>query len=165
MNAWQELDRRCAAKNKAGQRCGRAPIAGGTTCILHGSGTEAAKRAAQMRLLAMVEPVLGTFEAILARYEARRCPTCGLPDGNPLPVIKVGQLVLDRAGFAPKIELALQSANDLSHLSLDELIATLEEMLADAIATRDLERRLSDTLAEEKRLQLLLTDGSVIDIT
>lgn len=40
--------RRCAAKSKqSGERCKRAAIVGGTTCKLHGSGTRAAREAAQ----------------------------------------------------------------------------------------------------------------------
>jgi hypothetical protein len=65
--------RQCTAMNRAGDRCRRQPIPGGEVCILHGGGTAQAQSAAKLRLLAMVEPVLGVFEAIVDAYQSTRC--------------------------------------------------------------------------------------------
>jgi hypothetical protein len=130
--------RRCTATNRHGERCGRAPIAGGTVCIPHGGGAPAVQQAAKARLVAMVEPVLGAFEEILAIWRGTRCETCGNPTGDPGPVIQVGRLVLDRAGFHPTLTVEQVAApNQYADYSEDQLIARLEAMLADAIARRD----------------------------
>lgn len=42
--------RQCTAKNRAGNRCGRAPIRGGTVCSRHGGGAPAVRAAAERRL-------------------------------------------------------------------------------------------------------------------
>lgn len=42
--------RRCTATNRAGDRCGRAAILGGTVCKNHGGGSPAVKAAAARRL-------------------------------------------------------------------------------------------------------------------
>jgi hypothetical protein len=65
LNPWHGLDRRCTGTNRAGDRCARAPIPGGTVCTLHGGASPNAQHAAKLRLLAMVEPVLETFHQIL----------------------------------------------------------------------------------------------------
>jgi hypothetical protein len=58
-----------------------------------------------MRLLAMVEPILGVFEEIVTTWRDTRCEACGKPTGDPGPVIAVGRLVLDRAGFHPSVQV------------------------------------------------------------
>lgn len=42
--------RRCTATNRSGERCGRAPIPGGTVCRVHGGAAPAVKAAAERRL-------------------------------------------------------------------------------------------------------------------
>jgi hypothetical protein len=122
--------------------------------VLHGGAAPAAQQAAKLRLLAMVEPVLATFEQILAIWHSTRCTGCGhvdehgvkcvgcgKPTGDPMPVIRVGQLVLDRAGFHPTLTVEqVAPPNPYDDLTLDETIEKLEKMLADAITLRDAER-------------------------
>ena len=43
-------DRRCAARNRRGERCGRAAIVGGTVCTMHGGASPQVKARAERRL-------------------------------------------------------------------------------------------------------------------
>lgn len=57
----------CTAKAKTtGQRCGRAPIPGGTVCVFHGGGTQKARAAGQRRV------VEATLQRELAAYEKQQ---------------------------------------------------------------------------------------------
>ena len=123
------MELRCTAKNRSGERCGRTPIRGGTVCILHGGNTEHARRAAQLRLIAMVEPAL---EALLrALQSAPPCPHCGRSDADRDPsTIRAAQLVLDRAGFGPSATLNLEPVNakPLANMTPAQLAAEAETL-------------------------------------
>src|SRR5437870_4242942 len=95
--------RQCTATNREGERCRRQPIPGGSVCVMHGGSIPAVQESAKRRLIAMVEPVLGAFEEILESWRSTRCETCGHPTGDSAPVIRIGQLVLDRSGFHPML--------------------------------------------------------------
>ena len=133
-----DAGRRCSATSKStGERCARAPIPGGFVCAMHGGGAEHVRRAARERLLALVDPALDAL--VRALGSGPPCPACGRADADRHPaVIRAAQLVLDRCGFAPKVSLELsRPGEDLGHLTDDELIARLEEVLAQARAARD----------------------------
>ena len=150
MDSWHDLDRRCTGTNRAGERCARAPIPGGSVCILHGGSAPQTRSAAKLRLLAMVEPVLATFEQILAIWNSTRCTGCGhvdergvkcvgcgKPTGDPTGVIRVGQLVLDRAGLHPSLTLEHGSPDTSApDMTVDEMIEQAEIMLAKLHGTR-----------------------------
>jgi hypothetical protein len=90
----------------------------------------------------MVEPVMSAFEEILESWRRTKCEACGHPTGDPAPVIKVGQLVLDRSGFHPSVTVEqAPKANPYDNLTEDELIERLERTLDVAKQARD-ERRL-----------------------
>lgn len=147
--------RQCTATARAGERCRRQPIPGGTVCVNHGGAIPAVQATAKLRLLAMVEPILTVWEEILDAWHRTACTGCGhvdehgnvcrgcgKPTGDPAPVIRIGQLVLDRAGFHPT--LAIQQVappNEFADLSEDELISALEAMLTEAKASRDLKQQ------------------------
>jgi hypothetical protein len=108
--------RQCTATNRAGERCQRQPIPGGHVCAVHGGKAPQTVAAAKLRLLAMVELVLGVLDEVLAAWRRTRCTGCGHvdaqgntcrgcghPTGDARPVIQVYQLVLDRAGFHPTL--------------------------------------------------------------
>jgi hypothetical protein len=102
--AFGDTGRQCTATSKGtGDRCKSAPIPGGAVCSRHGGKAPQVQQSARQRLLAMVDPVMGAFEDILNIWSSTRCPTCGNPTGDPMHVIRVGQLVLDRAGFHPTL--------------------------------------------------------------
>jgi hypothetical protein len=169
----EELDRRCVGTNRAGERCRHAPIVGGNVCWLHGGRSPNAQAAAKARLLAMVEPVLGVFESIVETWHSTRCTGCGhvdengvkcvgcgKPTGDPMPVIRVGQLVLDRAGFHPT--LAVQQAppapdpyKDLTQEQLEARALRLVEM----VRAQRLPPMGSD---DEPRLLPEVTDGFIV---
>lgn len=46
--------RRCRARNRRGERCGRAPIPGGVVCVMHGGASPQVRAAAERRHAAAV---------------------------------------------------------------------------------------------------------------
>lgn len=62
-------DRKCSARNRAGDPCGLAPIRGGTVCKFHGGGSPQARAAAARRVA----------EAEAAKEMERAVQTLGLP--------------------------------------------------------------------------------------
>ena len=96
---------------------------------------------------------------------------CGRPTGDPGPVIRVGQLVLDRSGFGPHATLTVDTtasalAAELDGLTTDELLQRAEDLAAQA---RDLAgqlpevaRRLKERFVEAPRVRVDRTlDGRV----
>jgi len=56
MNQSKPERRRCTAKNRAGNPCGRPPIRGGFVCPKHGGGLPRVKAKAQERLADLIDP-------------------------------------------------------------------------------------------------------------
>jgi len=138
--SWNPV-RQCTAGTHGGNRCRRNAIPGGTVCVMHGGGVASVQAAAKRRLLAMVEPILDTFDEIVESWRAVRCDKCGRPTGDPAPVIRIGQLVLDRTGFHPSLNVIQTPApNPFANLSEDELVERLEQLLTLARARRDTHR-------------------------
>jgi hypothetical protein len=151
--AWAGARQCTATSRSTGERCGRRSIPGGSVCVLHGGSIPAVQAAAKMRLLAMVEPVMAAFEEILEAWHrvtctgcghvdehGVKCVGCGKPTGDPAPVIRIGQLVLDRSGFHPTLaveRVAPPPEPPYEDFTDDQLIEKLEAMLAEAIAERD----------------------------
>jgi hypothetical protein len=103
-----DTTRRCTATNRAGERCGRAPIVGGFVCAMHGGAVPAVKKAAAERLHAMVDPAL---DAVLRAITVHGppCEHCGRSDADRDPVVlRAAQMVLDRTGFHPTLTLSTQ---------------------------------------------------------
>jgi hypothetical protein len=71
--------------------CRRQAVAGGTVCQVHGGAAPQVKEAARVRLLALVDPALGT----LARGVSSR--RRGIPTATE---IAAARDILDRAGLA-----------------------------------------------------------------
>jgi hypothetical protein len=104
-----DTTRRCTATNRAGERCGRAPIVGGFVCVMHGGAVPAVRKSARERLLAMVDPALDALLRFLRTGPP--CEHCGRTDADRDPlVLRAAQLVLDRTGFHPGIDLHVQPA-------------------------------------------------------
>jgi hypothetical protein len=101
----------CTATSKqSGERCRRAPIAGGTVCVVHGGSAPAAKMAAQRRLIGMIDPAMNAL--LRAVEECDEWPT----------KVRAAIAVLDRAGFGPTASLRVDDqANDYTNLSSAEL--------------------------------------------
>ena len=60
---------RCTATNRFGQRCGRAPIRGGTVCFKHGGGAPQVKLAAMERLRKLQDPAIDRLAQLIAQQE------------------------------------------------------------------------------------------------
>jgi len=167
--AWNKLaaHRQCSATAKqTGERRKRAPIVGGFVCDMHGGATPAVKQSARERLLAMVDPALDTLLRALqtgppctgcghVNDQGEACVGCGRRDGDRHPVVlRAAQLVLDRAGFHPTMQLEVQSApNPYTNLSLSELADRAEAFAREA-------RRLADD--EATRLLPETVEGSLV---
>ena len=101
--------RQCTGTRHDGERCQRAPIPGGTVCVMHGGATMAAQMAARRRVLALVDPSLEALE------QALQC-------GEWPTVARVALGLLDRAGFGPTASLRIDDpARDFRDLSRDQL--------------------------------------------
>lgn len=57
--------RKCRAKNAAGNPCGKYAIKGGSVCPTHGGSAPQVKKRAALRLLAMVEPALVELQEVV----------------------------------------------------------------------------------------------------
>jgi hypothetical protein len=101
-----------AHSSQSGKRCKRAAIAGATVCATHGGSAPQVRKAAALRVIALVDPAL----ANLASDLKSKNPTFD---------------VLDRAGLKAVDKLQLFGADetdfDLTELS-DEQIATLKSV-------------------------------------
>lgn len=126
-SAWNRISqsetRQCTAMSSTtGERCKSTPIVGGFVCMAHGGRAPQVRMAARDRLMAMVDPVLNAFETILHNWQNKTCPTCHNPTGDLGPIIRVGQLVLDRAGFHPTLNVNVQAQpNAFAGMSLSEI--------------------------------------------
>lgn len=77
--------KRCKAKNRAGEPCGRPPIVGGTVCASHGGSAPAVRKAAERRV---------ALARATAEVEARATAR------GPLTVAEVYREMLVTAGSA-----------------------------------------------------------------
>lgn len=84
MNDAQPMKRRCKAKNRQGNRCSRAPIAGGYVCKLHGGASPNAQRKAAERLADLIDPDRALREAARIAYSDIR--DLFDADGNLKPI-------------------------------------------------------------------------------
>jgi len=96
---------------------------------------------ARKRLLSLVEPAIDALDEVVERYRATRCPTCGLPTGDPGPVIRIAQLALDRSGLGPSATLSVQTASHEPPICVawltTEQLATMTKWFEDATAAME----------------------------
>jgi hypothetical protein len=107
-----------AHSSQSGKRCKRAAIAGATVCATHGGSAPQVRKAAALRVIALVDPALANLAS-------------DLKSKNPTIRQKATFDVLDRAGLKAVDKLQLFGADetdfDLTELS-DEQIATLKSV-------------------------------------
>lgn len=70
-DAQHPMERRCTARNRRGQQCGRYPIPGGNVCVMHGGGAPQVQARAKQRLAAMIDPALATVRKSLKAKSER----------------------------------------------------------------------------------------------
>src|ERR1043166_2631936 len=131
-----DTKRRCTATNRAGERCGRAPIAGGFVCTMHGGNLPWVREAAKQRLMSMIEPALDVVYRALRH--APPCEHCGRSDAERAPVaLAAAKTVLDRAGFSPQLAITVtQQPPDAECVQWipSERLELMAEWIADAKA-------------------------------
>lgn len=124
--------RRCKAKTSSSgykERCKKPAIMGGTVCQSHGGGAPQVKAKARDRLEALVDPVITIWTKGIEKAEARNLE---LHPG----VLRLTQLVMDRAGYGPRSELGVEVEDKtegrewLAHLTPAERRLLLEVMEA-----------------------------------
>ncbi len=103
--------RQCSAQNRQGNRCGNAPILGGTVCHFHGgSAPQVAEKAATVRLTELVGPALMELKALLDDEDT--------PAAVRMTAIKD---ILDRNGYKP-----IQTVGFLTEAQIEAEIARRE---------------------------------------
>src|ERR1035437_1251798 len=117
-----ETVRTCGAATTSGPPCRRAVAPGFTRCNLHGGHTPLARQAAQETLAAAALPSARVPLEIVSRWLDERCPVCGFPTGDPMPVLRAAQMVLDRTGFGPHATMQVTTTpSPYDHLTLAEM--------------------------------------------
>ena len=125
--------RECGALTSSGNPCRRGCAPGHTRCNLHGGHTPLARQAASEALAKAALPSAAALLDIVSSYGRERCDKCGQPTGDPSPVIRAAQLILDRTGFHPTLTVQTQTAEAPRHMAwipherLVQMNAWLEE--------------------------------------
>jgi len=99
--------RRCVGTNRAGERCRRAPIPGGTVCVIHGGRAPQTIAAARQRLLEGVEPAIVRLLKFIETPPGL-CEVCGRSDDTGA-VVSAIRTLLDRAGLGPSATLKVDT--------------------------------------------------------
>lgn len=121
--------RRCRAHNRAGEQCGNPAMLGSTVCRMHGGAAPAARQAARLRLLELVDPAIATLAREMTNSKAR-----------PIERVKAAEAILDRAGHPKQVSVSEEDAREL-------LVQRLVQMRDQAVA--DQVRRAREIVAGE----------------
>lgn len=88
----------CTATSKrTGEQCQSKAILGGTVCRMHGGATPNVKKKAREHMEALIRPAIEELETILSK-----------PDTSDSDRLRAITLLLDRTGFGPKAEVAVE---------------------------------------------------------
>lgn len=101
--------RQCTGTSRSGERCKRAPIAGGTVCTMHGGKSPLAIQAANQALLAARVPAAELLFEVIDWWRRTTCEACGQPKGDPSSAIRAAIAVLDRTGLGPTANLTIEA--------------------------------------------------------
>lgn len=101
----------CSARTRSGKKCRNAPVDGATVCRMHGGAAPQVKRAAQLRLLELINPAIATLarEMATAPFSADRQ--------------RAANSILDRAGVVKQAG----PDGDLARTLLIERLMMLKE--------------------------------------
>ena len=128
--------RQCVGTNRAGERCRRAAIRGGSVCDLHGGDSPQVIAKAKLRLLEAVEPAIARLIRFIESPPGL-CDTCGRCDDTSA-IVSAIKAVLDRSGLGPQSTLVIEPPRSpFIDLSTDELIEKTERILFALYAQRD----------------------------
>lgn len=107
----ESLTRQCTATSRSGEPCRRAPIRGGTVCIMHGGKAPQTMEAARLYLNFGRDLAIDAIHRALV--SGPPCTVCGRSDSDRDPaVIRAAQIVLDRTGFGPSAHLSVSPDGD-----------------------------------------------------
>jgi hypothetical protein len=93
---------------------------------------------------------------IIAQWQRTTCPTCGMPNGDPSPVIRAAQIVLDRTGFGPSAHLSLQQQPPPPEYSSDD------EMIEQMQAKVDRIQLQLNLLRNQRQLDADVEEGFIV---
>lgn len=154
----------CGAKTNSGHPCKRTCAPGFTRCNLHGGHTPQARLAAVELLAKAAIPASAALLDILSAFGRERCDSCGMPTGDPAPVLRAAQIVLDRTGFPAGIDVKVAAADTapppwvtLLPWIPDERFELMHQWLQEAA---DAKRR-NDTWSGEASVEAELVDAPV----
>lgn len=96
-----------------------------------------ARMKAMDTLAAAALPAARVLLQIIDDHEQTACDKCGRPTGDPGPVIRAAQIVLDRTGFHPSMTVNFKRPTEdrswMRHLDTEEL-EQLSRLIAEAKA-------------------------------
>lgn len=102
--------RYCKAKSvRTGQRCRAFAMRGQEVCATHGGSAPQSKRAAQLRLMALVEPAIATLAQEMVKAEKSSDKQ------------RAANSILDRAGIARKTHIESEDAKAMLYVQLQAL--------------------------------------------
>ena len=96
----------CGKKTRKGTPCQKSPIKGGTVCRLHGGAAPPVKRAAELRLLELVDPAIATLARIMATSD------------NEALRLKAADSILDRGGLPKGAQVTVEDARSALYEAL-----------------------------------------------
>lgn len=106
----------CVAIKKSGERCKAAPVHGATVCRAHGAAAPQVRKAAALRLIEMQDPAIAEHLRILRK-----------PDTSDADRLKAIQMVYDRTGLKPGVDVSLHGPTPWEQL--DEAALTTDRSL------------------------------------
>lgn len=108
----------------------------------HGGAAPQTREAANLKLLAGRDLAIDALIRALESH-GEPCEHCGRTDSDKDPaVIRAAQIVLDRSGMHPTLQVQVQSdPNPYEDLTEDELIERLETLLKRCYESRDFNRQ------------------------
>jgi hypothetical protein len=95
----------CGALTRSGASCRRPAIRGGTRCTHHGGDTPHARRKANENLAVAGNIACEYLRDLIAAAQEDACEVCGRSSADPSPIIRAAQIVLDRSGFHPTMNV------------------------------------------------------------
>jgi hypothetical protein len=126
-----------------------------------------ARQAAAERLAAAAFPAAAVLFDIIDMWKRDICAVCGMPKGDPSPVIRAAQIVLDRTGFHPTIAVEHKAVSGIpawAKYVTQEEYAQIQTIIEGAKARVEAGERAPEYKAPPPDLTVEAEDGVLIDI-
>jgi hypothetical protein len=140
---------RCGHITSKGNKCNSITIKGliPPACRIHCGLSKTQRKDKVAEILAGAAlPASNALLEILDQWLGERCEHCGHPTGEPGPVIKAAQIVLDRTGFHPT--LTLQSGGRAVDPEMERIASylTTEQLIQVHEWIEDARRRIEQSV-------------------